>query len=261
MEGLLDDAEYGSVSESWWIFLDDDGPNFFLAHNLSEGRDFEELQKNRFLGVRSLSQINQITRIMARNRFSPLPFYASRSSSAPHVLIFPGIDHIGANFPDHPIECFESAVRCKTQHFSRFLQSFTTITTCGGFYSLLKYSEAGIRCLTMAFPNLKAVLVPQCWPKQTDSPEPRKDHYHADLLIVEASSYGEYMHVQDLHRSATVLKPLWEKHIRLIGTRKQTDSLSFEDANSRENQILELVQTSQGLRMRMLDPECPHCKV
>ncbi|KAK2730512.1 hypothetical protein CKAH01_02340 [Colletotrichum kahawae] len=265
MEAVLDEAESSTASQSWIIELTDcleDGPMFFLVDDEPADDDFHKLQQSRFLKVRSVSQVNQMTQSMVRNIFSPLPCYSLRLNFAKQALVFPKIDCVLSIIRPY-LESVESALRNQSRHVSRFFQSFESAKLLGGWYSLCREPVAEIKCLISMFPKLKVIFMPT-YPHKRISASNRNtghNHDHDELLISSdlsacPFSLGKF----DSGPVPSALKLLWEKQIRLVGTASvlQTES---EEAISRDQPVVELVQISQGLRARILDPECSLCKV
>ncbi|KAK1850890.1 hypothetical protein CCHR01_06457 [Colletotrichum chrysophilum] len=262
MEAFLDEVESSTASQSWLIGMMDSlgDPFFYLGYHEPAGDNSNEIQRSRFLKIRSVSQVNQMTQTMVRNRFSPLPCYPLRPTFAAHILVFPKIDSMVPNF-QHPLGFIESVLRSQSHHTSRFLQSIDRAILLGGIWTLCEEPEE-IKCQVSMFPKLKVMLLPTHWENHFPWADRNTGHDHDELLLLSSDVflYPTALEKLEVGPVSTTLKPLWEKQVRLVGTanKRQTEG---EEAISQEQPILELVQTSQGLRTRILDPECSHCKV
>ncbi|KAF5486779.1 hypothetical protein CGCS363_v012937 [Colletotrichum siamense] len=254
MNAFLDEAESTITAVQSWLLnvleptSSDHSPEFYLCSS-NPGSD---ILKDRFLRVQSVCQINHMTRTMVRNRFSPFLFHEFLSGPFTDGLVFPRIDTIKPVFDAIPRESVESMLRDSGRHISRCLQSFETMIMFDGFYDLRKYSEATINCWTSMFPNLKVMLLSIYTAKLCSRLERRADHDHDELLLPNSNS-DLSSHEWDIEPGAPALKLLWEKNIRLIGT--------LVHKYKRSQPVIELVQTFHGPRMRILDLECPRCKV
>ncbi|KAF4831349.1 hypothetical protein CGCSCA4_v014013 [Colletotrichum siamense] len=255
MEAFLDDAEFNSAKESWllgvWRYLGNG--NRFIITKESSRPNFDELQKSRLLGVRPIFHVNQMTRAMVRNRFSPLTGSRLPLIYPAGLLIFPKIDCIEPLFDRFSLESIESILRTQPHHIARFLRSFETIQVAG-FHTLYKASNTLFECWPFMFPNLRTMLVETYHITQSRLHEHLKIHDHDELRLLDTHTFPSLDDWKqfEFNPVAPTLKPIWEKKVRLVGT--------VPLSNSRTQEVMELVQTSQGLRMRMLDPECPSCQ-
>ncbi|KAF4880342.1 hypothetical protein CGCSCA1_v000062 [Colletotrichum siamense] len=261
MEAFLDEAEFNSAKESWllgaWRYPGDG--NRFIITKLSTRPDSDKLQKSRFLGVRPVFHVNQMTRAMVRNRFSP-----SIGGRVPLIvpaglLIFPKIDCIDPLFNGFSPESIESILRTQPRHVAKFLQSFETMFV-PGFHTLYKASDPLFGCWPFMFPNLRTILVATYHFTKSRLHEHLKIHDHDELWLLDTDTFTSLDEWKqfEFNPVAPTLKPIWEKKVRLVGTTPLTNSRTQEVMELQG--VMELVQTSQGLRMRMLDPECPSCQ-
>lgn len=256
MEAFLDETESNSAKESWllgaWRYRGDG--NRFIITKGSSRPDFDKLQKSRFLGVRPVFHVNQMTRAMVRNRFSPLTGSRPPLIHPAGLLIFPKIDCIEPLFDGFSPESIESIIlRTQPRHVAKFLQSFKTMFV-PGFYALYEASDPLFECWPFMFPKLSTMLVATYPATKFRLHEHLKIHDHDELRLLDRETFpslGDWKKFES-NPVAPTLKPIWEKKVRLVGTEPSS--------NLRTQGVMELVQTPQGLRMRMLGPECPSCQ-
>ncbi|KAF5507134.1 hypothetical protein CGCA056_v012898 [Colletotrichum aenigma] len=255
MEAFLDEAESSSAKESWLLgayrYLRD--RHRFIITNLSRRPDSDKLQKSRFLGVRPVFHVNQKTRAMVRNRFSPLTGSRPAMIHPAGLLVFPKIDCIEPLFGGFSPQSIESILRTQPRHVAKFLQSFETMYV-PGFRTLYKASDPLFGCWPFMFPKLRTILVATYHITKSRLHEHLKIHNHDELRLLDTDTFSSLYDWKqfEFNPVAPTLKPIWEKKVRLVGTGPLL--------NSRTQGVMELVQTSQGLRMRILGPECPSCQ-
>ncbi|KAF4475406.1 hypothetical protein CGGC5_v015683 [Colletotrichum fructicola Nara gc5] len=213
MEAFLDEVESSTASQSWLIGMIDSlgDPFFYLGYHEPAGDNSNEIQRSRFLKIRSVSQVNQMTQTMVRNRFSPLPCYPLRPTFAAHILVFPKIDSMVPNF-QHPLGFIESVLRSQLHHTSRFLQSIDRAILLGGIWTLCEEPEE-IKCQVSMFPKLKVMLLPTHWENHFPLADRNTGHDHDELLLLSSDVflYPTALEKLEFGPVSTTLKPLWEK--------------------------------------------------
>ncbi|KAF4837041.1 hypothetical protein CGCTS75_v001605 [Colletotrichum tropicale] len=164
MEGFLDEAESNSTEQLWLfgLFEDPDGHSRFVITMGLSPPNLNKLQKSRFLEVRSVFHVNQMTRTMVRNRFSPLRGCDSRSRYPAGLLVFPKIDFIEPYLNHCSPESIESIWRTQPRHDVKFLQGFETLFIRGGFRALHEASDTLSEYWPSLFSNLKTMLLATC---------------------------------------------------------------------------------------------------
>ncbi|KAI8277125.1 hypothetical protein K4K56_000861 [Colletotrichum sp. SAR 10_98] len=219
IEAFLDEVESSTASQSWLIsVIDSLGDPFFYLGDYEPARDdCNKLQRSRFLKIRSVSQVNQMTQTMVRNRFSPLPCWSALQTAA-RVLVFPKIDYM-VLLAGEPLVSIESALSNQLHHTSRFLQSIDRAIFLGGIWSLCEEPKA-IKCLVSMFPKLKVMLLPTHWENSFPRTDRSTGHDHDEVLLLSSDVflYPTALEKLEFGPVSTTLKPLWEKQVRLVGT-------------------------------------------